>query len=187
MSNTFEWLSLMQHYGHPTRLIDFTDDAGVALYFALKGARPGIPFAIYNELRMLPGDEAGNKLPKDANGKIYRVPADGHHPNVNELLGLTIKFRHFQSAYRAKPLGTEWSSPKQNYGWDTPAIQNVRIKRQSGMFVYQLRPDGRLENISHLTKYTVSARLQNTARSMLESLGTKYSEEFLFPKFEEGP
>ena len=184
MSNSFEWLSIMQHYGYPTRLIDFTDDAWVALCFALQGARPGIPFAIY-ELEMLPGDEAGNKLPKDANGKIYRVPADGNRPNVNELLGLTIKFRHFESRYRAKPLGPEWSSPKQNFGWDKPTIQNVRMRRQRGMFLYQLWPDGRLEDIPHLIKHSVSPRLQNTARLMLESLGPKYSEEFLFPRFEE--
>src|ERR1035438_6937225 len=73
-SDTFQWLSLMQHHGRPTRLIAFTDDVCVALYFALRGANPSIPFAIY-ELQMLPGDDAGNKLPKDSNGQVYRVPA----------------------------------------------------------------------------------------------------------------
>ena len=36
--NTLEWLSLMQHYGAPTRLLDFTYSIYVAAYFALEEA-----------------------------------------------------------------------------------------------------------------------------------------------------
>lgn len=35
--NSIEWLTLMQHYGAPTRLIDFSRSIFIALYFALDG------------------------------------------------------------------------------------------------------------------------------------------------------
>jgi hypothetical protein len=185
-SDTHQWLSLLQHYGHPTRLIDFTDDLWIALYFTLAVSEPHVPFAIYS-LEMTLGDHcSSNKSPKDANGKPYEVTHKGKpEVNVNELLGLMINFSHFRSRYGATSLASEWRTPKQNYGWDTPAIQNTRIKRQHGRFLYQLSLDDNIEQIPELTKYTISARLRNVAMKMLQDKGFKYSREFLFPTFEQ--
>ena len=46
-SSTFEWLSLMQHYGAPTRLLDLTTSPYIALYFAVSDYQSSLDAAVW--------------------------------------------------------------------------------------------------------------------------------------------
>lgn len=47
--NTLEWLALMQHYGAPTRLLDFTRSCYVACFFALEEITTGEKSTVPND------------------------------------------------------------------------------------------------------------------------------------------
>jgi hypothetical protein len=48
-SSKLQWISLMQHYGVPTRLLDFTESPYIALYFSIESFKPSSEsnFVIY--------------------------------------------------------------------------------------------------------------------------------------------
>ena len=68
-SNTFEWLALMQHYGCPTRLLDFTWSFYVAAFFAIQGADKTQDIAIWCIKPMRFNEEIEKQLIKIGNNQ----------------------------------------------------------------------------------------------------------------------
>lgn len=70
-SDKLTWLALMQHYGSPTRLLDFTFNPATALYFALresgKGQGPYSIHALHLDSVRGRAKAAREKLPQYAN------------------------------------------------------------------------------------------------------------------------
>jgi hypothetical protein len=117
------WLAHMQHYGSPTRLLDFTFSAAVALYFAIREVVPGKKPWCVHALHVPSLAEHSHGLRQDAN------------PRGN------IRLRPRLSEYRIgkKPGTVDF------VGVADGSLMNVRQAAQEGVFLIPSRVDLDLE------------------------------------------
>lgn len=117
---SIEWLSVMQHYGAKTRLMDFTNSLFVALYMALYGANNADPSVWAFNKYMI----------KEPFAETFKT--DGKQVSEEELCN-----NMYKSAQ-------EWLNKKEIRDHDldfkklymiTPRICNDRISRQQGLFI----------------------------------------------------
>jgi hypothetical protein len=114
-SDHWEWYFLMEHYGVPTRLLDWSDGALVALYFALKGSNTSHDAVVYmldpwwlNRLvfRELPIAKAdrpeGTALPDWAEAKEYLSEDEFENEHLGPKLPLAIDPSHVARRFAAQ-------------------------------------------------------------------------------------
>ena len=68
----FDWLSIMQHYGAPTRLLDFSFSPYMALYFAISGASSDAAVFCVNYKLLSEIDESSDNNVSEKYKKIMR-------------------------------------------------------------------------------------------------------------------
>jgi hypothetical protein len=124
------WLSVMQHHGVPTRLLDFTESPYVALYFALEAYSP----------------QAGRDLALYA--LDYSKILD---ESINYIKTKDLKFRESRTTVIDKQ-DEIFDTVVDRFAYDIvwvaePKILNARLDRQAGSFILSGNRGKRIEEV----------------------------------------
>lgn len=164
--DSFDWLFLMQHYGLPTRLLDWSESPLVALYFAVEDhdKHPGEDAALWC-LR-----------PSDLNKKA-NIQDDHEEFFIPSFDDQELKNYSLESLA---------SGPKRTRLFPIATIatrNNPRIQAQLGVFTIHHLDEVAIEDIgdsSHVAKYTIPAMSREPILNQLRVLG--FSKFTMFPE-----
>ena len=146
--SSWDILFLMQHHGVPTRLLDWTESLGAALFFALSNAGADI------DIWML--DPYTLNFQTCKNPEILDVDADFHAT-------------YFDYFIKAKdPTPPEWDTAVAIY----PRRQNPRLASQHGVFtLHSKRTPLEEADLPGLTRFRLTAEGTDGARQLLKVFG----------------
>ena len=162
--NDFDWLFLMQHYGVPTRLLDWTESPLIALFFAI---------------------EIDNKKTMKNDGALWLLYP--YQLNNNS----TANEKNYIPAFEEEDYLGSYTIDKYSKGKDK-GIQpiaaiatrnNPRIQAQLGTFTISHREKKPIEEVGdkkHIIKYKIPSKAKASIQTELELLGLNKFQ--LFPE-----
>lgn len=164
-NQSFDWLFLMQHYGVPTRLLDWSESPLVALYFAIENSSidDGIDAALWS-LRP-------SELNKNAG--IHNVSEEFFIPSFDdvELSNYSVENLSQNQRTQLRPLAT------------IATRNNSRIQAQHGVFTIHHHEKIPIESVgdaSHVFKYIIPSDCKSRIEKQLSLLG--FTRFQLFPE-----
>ncbi|AUQ27074.1 FRG domain-containing protein [Dickeya zeae] len=155
------WLSVMQHYGAPTRLIDFTESPYISLYFALEAYNPQSKkdLAIYAlDYSSIMDQSLEFISQKDSSFKFKRLDIIGKQDHLFE--DVVDRFSY-------------------EVVWITEPLElNIRIDRQSGTFLISGDRKKRIEDLlslelyknTRMIKFKISYELYHSIYALLRKM-----------------
>lgn len=162
---SFDWLFLMQHYGVPTRLLDWSESPLVALYFSVEdySRHPDADAALW---ALRPSELNKNAGINDAD-EAYFIPSF----EDSELENYSVEILAQNSRNKLKPLAT------------IATRNNPRIQAQHGVFTIHHHDHVAVEAVGdsmHVIKYVIPNEHKAAISKQLCLLGfTKFQ---LFPE-----
>lgn len=155
------WLAVMQHYGVPTRLLDFTESPYVALYFALETYRS----AAKNDLAVFAVD--------------YRAATSASVGYIRQN-DSNFQFSDSEIYENQDTIFDQFVNPRAyDIAWITePRKHNQRLDRQGGCFLISGNRDKKIEEIldtplyqdSRVIKYRIDSSLHESVFTLLRKM-----------------
>lgn len=99
-NQTMEWLALMQHYGTPTRLLNWTYSFFVGAFFALESTPAGGTSALWALDWQWWSDKAKRSLPRDVQFQIENDPNVKQPETVDAILKSSCPLIHQLNPFR---------------------------------------------------------------------------------------
>lgn len=164
--DSFDWLFLMQHYGLPTRLLDWSESPLVALYFAVEDhdKHPAEDAALWC---LRPSDLNKKANIQDDHEEFFIPSFDDQELKNYSLESLS----NGPKRTRLFPIAT------------IATRNNPRIQAQLGVFTIHHLDEVPIEEIgdaSHVVKYTIPAINREPILNQLRVLG--FSKFTMFPE-----